>query len=428
MPVRQFDWKGWKQGQFPRLEAHSEAKLRVLRSYVEDYISILCAGSYGRDAFRITLVDGFAGGAIYAAGKVGSPFILLDAVATAEARINLAGRQKPLSIDCHYYFVEEDPETFECLDFELNRSKYKDRVGKSIFLMKGSFQTCQTEIVARTRQRFSRGGSRVIFFLDQCGYAEVNPKMLRGISVQLNHKAEFIINFAVDWLTDFIGDTANFRSIFPSLGLESELVVEDLIAAKETAGHDWRYLIESMVGPAFRKVAGSPFFSPFYIAPVENHRGYWLLHLAPHARARSAMLDVYWRNANGHRHFGHAGLNMLAYKPDVDQTGYLHGMAFDDVTRQNAKSALLTDFARVITDSHADGVSFKDFANMYCNQTIANTGLMAETLEQLAAENQIVVKSMKGRPKRSENIQPADIILPNNQLMFRAFNPKTERR
>jgi hypothetical protein len=139
------------------------------------------------------------------------------------------------------------------------------------------------------------------------------------------------------------------------------------------------------------------------------------------------MLDVYWRNANGHRHFGNVGLNMLAYKPDADQTGYLQGMAFDEITRQNAKIALLTDFARVIRDSHTYGVAFKDFANMYCNQTIANNSLIAETLEQLAIDNQIVVKGAKGGVKRSERIQPNDIVLPNNQLYFHAFkssNPK----
>lgn len=419
--MRLFDWKNWKKNLLPPLEPHSEAKLQVLRSYVEDYICILCADSFGREQFRITLVDGFAGGGMYATGKAGSPFVLLEAVETAEARINSGGREKPLAVDCHFYFVEEDPDAFECLATELAKSKYRDRIGKTIFLMKGAFQNCQAEIIEKSKSRFSRGGSRVIFFLDQCGYTDVNPKMLRSISTHLNHKSEFIINFAVDWLADFIGETDNFRKIFPSLGLQSELTADDLILAKENSGHDWRYVVESLVGPAFRKIAGSPFFSPFYVAPVGTHRGYWLLHLAPHSRARSAMLDVYWRNANGHRHFGHPGLNMLQYRPDADPTGYLHGMAFDDMTRQNAKTALLVDFARVIRDSHAYGVPFKDFADMYCNQTIANNDLMAETLEQLAIDGQIVVKGAKGRPKRSEKIQPHDILLPNNQMFFQAF-------
>jgi three-Cys-motif partner protein len=319
-----FEWKDWNSGKLPELERHSEAKLTVLRDYVTDYICILCSDSYGRDAFRITMVDGFAGGGAYGGGKFGSPFVFLEAVAAAEAKIN-ANRQKPLSIDCHYYLVEENREAFECLQAQLQHSVYKDRIGKTIFLKRGSFHQCQTQIIAETKTRFTRGGSRVIFFLDQCGYTDVHPRLLNSISAELNNKAEFIINFAVSWLIDFVSDTGGFRQMLASLGLDSELSAENLIRAKEKSGSDWRYVIEAMIGPAFRKVAGARFFSPFYIAPIDNHRGYWLLHLAPHIRARSAMLDVYWRSANGYRHFGHLGLNMLSYKPDAKQEGYLDG-------------------------------------------------------------------------------------------------------
>ena len=55
------------------------------------------------------------------------------------------------------------------------------------------------------------------------------------------------------------------------------------------------------------------------------------------------MLDVYWRNANGHRHFGHVGLNMLLYRPDAEREGYLEGFAFSDFTKgkQTAAKGLL---------------------------------------------------------------------------------------
>ncbi|MEY2410822.1 MAG: hypothetical protein QOF48_3492 [Verrucomicrobiota bacterium] len=422
--MRLFDWTNWQSGTLPPLEDHSEAKLKVLRDYVEDYICILCAGSFGRDEFKITVVDGFAGGGAYAGGKAGSPLVLLEAVEKAEARINSGGRQKPLKVDCDFYFIESDPDAFACLQAQLLTSKYADRIGKTIFPVRGSFQERQKDIVAKSQQRFPQGGARVIFFLDQCGYCEVDPRILKQISSSLNNKAEFIINFAVDTFNDIVGDHKRFRSMFPSLGLESELSADDLIRAKECSPHDWRYLIESMVGPAFRNVAGSRFFSPFYIMPAGNHRGYWLLHLAPHARARSAMLDVYWRNANGHRHFGNPGLNMLAFKADADQSGYFEGMTFDDMTRRKAQLALAADFARVINDTHVDGVSFKDFSELYCNQTIANTSLIAATLEQLAIDNQILIKGAKGAPKRSEKIQANDIIRPNHQLFFPALNFK----
>lgn len=412
-----FEWTNWRSGDLPELEAHSRAKLSVLGSYVTDYICILCADSFGRDSFKITLVDGFAGGGAYAAGERGSPFALLNAVAEAEKKINV-DRRKPLRIDCDYYFVDRDAEALACLRHQLESSEYASALGESIFLMRGAFGDNADEIVLKTKTRFSRGGARAIFFLDQCGYTDVHPLVLKRISAELNNKAEFILNFAVSWLIDFAGDTPEFRHILANLGLDSEVSVERLVHAKETFGTDWRYVIEAMIGPAFRKVAGAPFFSPFFIAPVGNHRGYWLLHLAPHIRARSAMLDVYWRNANGHRHFGNLGLNMLSFKPTANPEGYLSGFAFDEMAKESARMQLKVDFARVIRDSHQDGTCFRDFAARYCNQTIANETLIASTLEELHREGEILIRGPKGSAKRSDTIGSGDIILPCNQLLL----------
>lgn len=314
--------------------------------------------------------------------------------------------------------MDSDSQAIDCLRAQLEQSPSKDRIGKTIFLLRASFHDCQTQIVSETKSRFTRGGSRAIFFLDQCGYTDVHPQMLQRISSELNNKAEFIINFAVSWLIDFVSDTDEFRQIITNLGLGSEISADEVIRVKEKSGADWRYVIEAMIGPAFRKVTGSKFFSPFYIAPVGNHRGYWLLHLAPHIRARSAMLDVYWRNANGHRHFGHLGLNMLSYKATGNQEGYLTGFAFDDFTRASAKTELKSDFARVIRDSHQDGTAFRHFAAKYSNQTIANEALIAETLEELRRDGEIDILGPKGNPKRSDKIASDDILLPCKQLFF----------
>jgi hypothetical protein len=286
-----------------------------------------------------------------------------------------------------------------------------------VFLHLGTFENQCNGIAARLQDQHPKAGGRVIFFLDQCGYSQVNPVLLRGISERIKH-AEFIINFAIEWLSDFIGNNTEFRRRFRSLGLQDETSVEQLIEAKAAGGLNWKYLVESQVGPAFRKEAGSPFFSPFYIEPIQGHRGYWLLHLAPHERARSAMLDVYWRNANAHRHFGNVGLNMLAYKADADQTGYLEGMSFNDLTRQAAKVRLSEDFARVIRDSHPDGIRFDQFAKNYSNQTIANNELMAEVIAELAANGELTVTGPTGGQKRKSLIQARDIIFPCNQLQL----------
>jgi len=49
-------------------------------------------GTSGKEEQYITLIDGFAGGGIYAGNKFGSPITILKAVEEAEAKINL-GRE-----------------------------------------------------------------------------------------------------------------------------------------------------------------------------------------------------------------------------------------------------------------------------------------------------------------------------------------------
>lgn len=405
-----FDWSSWRS-KLPPLKQHSVAKLDVLRSYIEDYITILCTGNPGQDRFRLALVDGFAGGGIYDGNLFGSPFVLLQAVKVAEARVNQT-RTKPLTIECNYYFVEENGAAFDCLEYQLRQRGYSHEIGKSITLIRGKFDMAYERIIADAQQRHSRGGSRVIFFLDQCGYSDAPPPLLRAISEKLNSKAEFIVNLAIDWLTAYLRSEKTFRKIYPSLGLDDVLPIENVLAAAENEAFDPQYVVESLIGPAFQKVSGLPFFSPFYIQAPKSNRGYWLVHLAPARRARSAMLDVYWRVANGCRHFGHAGLDMLSFKPDASPDGYLSGLEFGESTRPSVQDNLTRDFAREIRDKHADGISYREFQDSYCNRTMANEEIMRLALIRLMQEGEIDVSGKLGGTKRVDSIMPDDIIKP----------------
>lgn len=405
-----FDWSSW-QSKLPPLKKHSVAKLDVLRSYIEDYITILCTGNPGQDRFRLTLVDGFAGGGIYEGDSFGSPFVLLQAVKVAEARVNQT-RTKPLTIECNYYFVEADEAAANCLDYQLRQRGYAHEIGKSITLIRGKFETAYERIIADVQQRHSRGGSRVIFFLDQCGYSDAPPPLLRAISEKLNLKAEFIVNLAIDWLTTYLRDEKTFRKIYPSLGVDAVLPIEKVLAAAKNEAFDPQYVVESLIGPAFQQVSGSPFFSPFYIQAPKSNRGYWLVHLAPARRARSAMLDVHWRVGNGCRHFGHTGLDMLSFKSDANPSGYLTGLEFGESIRSSVKDKLTHDLSREIRDKHSAGISYREFQDAYCNRTMANDEIVRQVLIRLMQEGEIDVSGKQGGAKRVDSIVPDDIIKP----------------
>lgn len=420
-----FNWSSWRT-KLPPLEEHSQAKLDVVRGYIEDYIQILCTGNPGQDRFRLTLVDGFSGGGVYDGEKLGSPFMLLEAVKVAEARVNQF-RKKRIAIDCHFYFIDSKKAAIECLEYHLRQKGYGNEIGRSIFLYREEFAKAQERIIADSCKRFNRGGCRVIFFLDQCGYTDAPPPLLRSISEKLNWKAEFIVNFAIDWLTVYVTSKETFQKIYPSLGISHLLPIEKVFEATANPKFDAQYVVEALIGPAFKEISGTPFFSPFYIQAPKSNRGYWLVHLAPQRRARSAMLDVYWRVANGCRHFGHTGLDMLSYKPNADPTGYLEGLEFGDATGKDVQKQLVQDFAKAIRDKHPSGISYRELLDQYCNQTMANEKIVHDALVELMQAGEIEVVGEKGGGKRVDRIGPNDIIKPCNSPVL-LIVPRSQRK
>ena len=81
----------WKNGP-AEIQQHSVAKLNVLEAYLIQYLKTL-ASLPQQDIFKLTLVDGFAGGGLYyhkdtQAEVHGSPLVCLKAVQTSEYLLN----------------------------------------------------------------------------------------------------------------------------------------------------------------------------------------------------------------------------------------------------------------------------------------------------------------------------------------------------
>lgn len=93
----------------PRIEAHSKAKLDLLRDYLRAYFDRLNVRPF-REEFKLDLIDGFSGGGLFQDGTgnpvIGSPLVMLKASQAAETRLNL-NRQKPLKINCKFYFCDK---------------------------------------------------------------------------------------------------------------------------------------------------------------------------------------------------------------------------------------------------------------------------------------------------------------------------------
>lgn len=409
------EFKWGKDGSRPDLEPHSATKLEVLHDYIVEYLKILVSNAMGKEEFKITFVDAFAGGGLYSKGEDGSPFIFLKAVREAEAIINTTqNRRKSLKIDAHFYFVEKSATNFKCLVESIGLSEWKGEIDKTIFLHHASFQNVADKIVVKTQARHPKGGSRAIFFLDQCGWAEVNAKLIAGMAQQLNYKAEFILNFACEWLATYMNGDEKFIKAYDGLGIHDLVPLSELLKLKEETNCDYRYAIAAKIGPALKAATHAAFFSPFYVEPANgNNHGYWLVHLAPRLRARNAMMDVYYKKQTHIRAFGNTGLRMLSFLPDVEPTGHLTGFHFDNETLLRAKKHLAADLLKEFRQLYPDGVIFKQLCEDRINDTIANVSLLGESVIMLAQHGELNVYGPSGGNKRASAIEDGDRIQMN---------------
>jgi hypothetical protein len=416
---KRFYWEGWQEGRLPELELHSEKKLELLYDYLVLYLQIVLKNSAGKDVQEITLVDGFAGGGIYRGDKLGSPITILKAVKEAEFLVN-QGRKKPTMIRPVCYFIEKDPDAFACLEATLRTCGYESQLGRTIHLRKANFADCAPEIVADVNGRHKRGGNRTIFFLDQCGWSEISATTIRTLAEQLYYRPEFIVNFAISWLSDFLSDStqAMIEGSLRGLGLHGFVDVPAMMKLRMQLGGEWQHAVEAHIGEGFRAATGMTYFSPFYIEPQRNHRGYWLLHLAQSSRARSAMTEIHWSKANRSKHYGHSGYEMLSFKPSLDHTAFISGMSFDEESRTRCEVALTEDFARLLTDRHAAGIRFGDFIDQTTNKIMATSPMVNDVIWRLCQGRNFEVVCPSGCEKRTTNLSDNDIILPRRQLIL----------
>ncbi|MDM8558084.1 three-Cys-motif partner protein TcmP [Candidatus Parabeggiatoa sp. HSG14] len=412
-------YKEWEKGGLVTLDEHSRAKHDVLRTYVERYIEILLQPSKGRGIkeFKITLVDGFAGAGLYEDDEPGSPLILLQAVENAEAKINHF-REKKITVDAHCYFIEKMKNTFSTLSGVLSQSRYKDKIGKTIFLKNGLFEEYVDTIIENVKKRNPRGGGRVIFFLDQTGHSQVYPQTVRDV-VKKIPKAEFIITISTDWLVDFISDKRPvFEKSVQKLGLEQYLNIEEVIRLKKEKRVDWRYIIEAKLSVAWQQATGASYFRPFLIEPKKTHRGYWLLHLSPHPTAHDAMTDIHWEKGNYFRHYGGGlGIDIFGYKPQPNNE--LNGISFSDTFRHKNEENLIEELPHRIWTFGDKGVYFEELINMNRNFKAVSNSTVENALLKLREAKEIEISGRKGGKKRSNKLSGKDIVrIPRQRKLF----------
>ncbi|MCI5131236.1 MAG: three-Cys-motif partner protein TcmP [Candidatus Electrothrix sp. EH2] len=408
----------WDVDQCPVLKDHSKAKHAILSEYIQKYLTIVCQ-SRKIQQYNITLVDGFAGGDIYQEDKKGSPSVMIDAVSEAIDNINRE-RTPSVEIDPHYFFIEKDKRNYSRLenvikDIELDNDR--------IILKNGDFNSYINEIVEHIKKRNKNGGGGSIFFLDQDGYSSVSVETLNFIRKELP-KAEIIININVSWLIDFISDLNQLKNTVSKMGITKFIDLNEIIDLKANIG-EHRYIIEAKLSTALQQAADFPYFRPFFIEPHDNHRGYWLLHLAPHYRAHNAMSEVIWDQGNYMRHYGGDGARIfdLSYKGGIIDIPDIFGNTFNGTAREKHINGLIRDLPRIIWEREL--FSFSELIEHTCNNTAASKDMYSQSLLEAKRLGEILIRGKAGGKKKSDIIMPSDIIIPNRQRCLFDMKPRT---
>lgn len=427
MTKKGYDWHIGDEP--PKIELHSLAKHRVYAEYLTHYIQVLNANPR-IPVFRLTLIDGFAGGGVYIRPQdnclyPGSPLQLINAAEAAAIAVNTKRQQEgirvPFTLQAEYFFIEKKKSNHEYLNWYLSEQGLRSRFNNDIFSLRGEFTEQLDRIIAHIVN--SGENRRCIFLLDQYGYGEVPFDDVRTIFSKLAN-AEIILTFATDWLIDYMSNSPEYLKTLHRIGIDQVLDIDGLLQDKND-NKDWRKLVQFELHRVIKSQSGAKHYTPFFIVSKEANRSFWLVHLSNHPRARDVMTQLHWRLKNHFAHYGGPGIRMFGYDPTKDEqiTGLadLFGeteYSFDETAKNRTIQGVVVELPEVI-QQYADGIQFSELYRLVANTTPATSQHIKEAAALLsdARELEILGPNSEHRRKASR-ITDADVLKLPRQGFF----------
>jgi three-Cys-motif partner protein len=306
----------WGPGRpLPELGQHSLAKHDIYSTYVDRYVTTLTK-RHVQSQLKMTIVDGFCGGGLYAMGGTmvdGSPLRLLTAI--DQARAILIARRSDFVLDVDFVFIDESADHIAFLRDQLVERGYGSVIGTKIRLIRLTFEEAIPDVISRIKKKGRAHHS--LFFLDQYGWSDVKLATVRRIMDELANP-EVVLTFMVDSLINLLHDKTSSLSALAAIDYTREDVRALLDLKDEHGSKGWKRAIQNTVYRHILGCTGASFYTPFFVHPPESHRDYWLIHLSKHHQAREEMGNVFWEINNTMEHFGGPGFNALGFDPGVD--------------------------------------------------------------------------------------------------------------
>ncbi|MGM0715370.1 three-Cys-motif partner protein TcmP [Brevibacillus parabrevis] len=195
---------------FDELQSHSEAKLKVLRSYVIPYMRKIVLNRYGER--KVLIIDGFAGAGTYGEGdtkQFGSPVILYQEAIEFCRQSDAFGWKPP---EIFLIFIEGNKDNFQNLNRVLNQISPLEPIREDDFFQKVA--TYPSVQVACINGLFSEvfgnlldevGDQSLIpslCFIDPFGFSHTPFDLIKKYSS--NNSAEILFNFMYEEINRFV--------------------------------------------------------------------------------------------------------------------------------------------------------------------------------------------------------------------------------
>jgi three-Cys-motif partner protein len=277
-------------------EAHTLAKHKILREYLQAWIPILSNQMKG--ARPVLFVDGFAGPGIYSKGEEGSPIIAL------RTALDLGEQcQSPV----HLLFIEKDPERFAVLERQLALFSSELQVIPKVTLLDPHQDDCESVLAKRLDlfETQDRPFGPALVFLDQFGYAAVSMNLLARI---LKHEMCEVLSYLL-WrdINRFITDPEKASTFTRTFGSEEWKSAIPLTGPKRMA-----FLLD-LYRRQLRERAGAQFIWHFAMCGDHDEVIYWLFFATNNVEGlrqmKRAMLKV---DDSGQFRFSDGAANQLA--------------------------------------------------------------------------------------------------------------------
>lgn len=257
------------------IEPHTEAKLAILRKYLDAWLPIITKWSG-----RVIYIDGFAGPGEYVDGKDGSPIIAINAVLEHKATIKS---------EIKMLFIEADESRHEFLKQKISALKVPTNL--KIECVCSKFSETLTEILDYLEEQ-KKNLAPAFVFIDPFGFTGIPFNLIKRIMV--NQRCEVLITFMYEEINRFIKNKNLWNCLNETFGTDEWKKV-----IKEKDPQKRNHLLHNIYRNQLIREAGIKFVRSFKMINKLNKTDYFLFFGTNNILGLKKMKYAMWKVDEG---------------------------------------------------------------------------------------------------------------------------------